>query len=184
MKSQILFLVAAATLAALCAIQAPAAGADAKAEGTLTVAKVPVKLAHVYAAAQKGFFDEKIDDVLVLLTDVPLSGAALTDPFERRKMEKEGKLHSVEAVINAKGQPINVTVRDKAFGGPPVSGGSTEDLFEAKSNDGKTISGRLHRSKPGASLVTIRTSYSPGSSASYRSLGTQNPQSRSQLRYC
>ena len=138
---------------------APAAAADARAEGTLTVAKAPVKLVHAYAAAQKGFFDEKVDDVLVLLTDVPLSGAALTDPFERQKMEKDGKLHSVEAVINAKGQPINVTVRDKAFGGPPVSGGSTEDLFDAKTNDGKTISGRLHRNKPGASFDDVPFTY-------------------------
>ena len=159
MKEHLVLLVAASALSLLCAAPAAGAGMDAKAEGTLTVAKVPSKLAFAYAAAQKGFFDEKVDDVLVLLTDVPLSGAALTDPFERRKMEKEGKLRSVEAVINAKGQPINVTVRHKAFGGPPVSGGSTEDLFEAKVNDGKTISGRLHRGKPGASFDDVPFTY-------------------------
>lgn len=157
MKKHVIFFVAASAFTLLSAL--PGAAADGKAEGTLTVAKTPVKLAHAYAAAQKGFFDEKSDDVLVLLTDVPLSGAALTDPFERRKMEKEGKLHSVEAVINAKGQPINVTVRDKAFGGPPVSGGSTEDLFEAKTNDGKTVAGRLHRGKLGASFDDVPFTY-------------------------
>ena len=153
----VLVLVAASALTLLQA--SPAAGADGKAEGTLAVAQAPVKLSHAYAAAQKGFFDGKVDDVLVLLTDVPLSGAALTDPFERRKMEKEGKLRSVEAVIDAKGQPINVTVRDKAFGGPPVSGGSTEDLFEPKTNDGKTIAGRLHRNKPGTSFDDVPFTY-------------------------
>ena len=157
MKEHVVLFFAASVFTLLSAL--PAAGADGKAEGTLTVAKTPVKLAYAYAAAQKGFFDEKVDDVLVLLTDVPLSGSALTDLFERRKMEKEGKLRSVEAVINAKGQPINVTVRDKAFGGPPVSGGSTEDLFEAKANDGKTIAGRLHRGKPGASFDDVRFTY-------------------------
>lgn len=157
MKKYVALFITMSAFTVLCAL--PAAGGDWKVEGTLTVAKVPVKLVHAYAAAQKGFFDAKIDDVLVLLTDVPLSGAALTDPFERRKMEKEGKLHCVEAVINAKGQAINVTVRGKEFGGPPVSGGSTEDLFEAKVNDGKTIAGRLHRGKPGASFDDIPFTY-------------------------
>jgi hypothetical protein len=157
MKGLIGLFVAVSAFTFLCAL--PAAAGDGKAEGTLTVAKAPVKILHAYAAAQKGFFDEKSDDVLVLLTDVSLSGAALTDPFERRKMEKDGKLHSVEAVINAKGQAINVTVRDKAFGGPPVSGGSTEDIFEAKVNDGKTIAGRLRRGKPGASFDDVPFTY-------------------------
>jgi hypothetical protein len=157
MKGHVVALVAAPALTLLCAL--PAAAVDGKAEGTLTVAKTPVKLVHAYAQAQEGFFDKKSNDVLVLLTDVPLTGAALTDPFERRKMEKEGKLRSVEAVINAKGQAINVTVRDKAFGGPPVSGGSTEDIFEPKTNDGKTIAGRLHRGKPGASFDDVPFTY-------------------------
>jgi hypothetical protein len=157
MKRHFVALVAASALTVLCAL--PAAGEDGKAEGTLTVAKTPVKLVHVYARAEKGFFDPKVDDTLVLLTDVPLSGAALTDPFERRKMEKEGKLRAVEAVINAKGQAINVTVRDKAFGGPPVSGGSTEDVFESKTNDGKAIAGRLHRRTPGASFDDVPYTY-------------------------
>lgn len=150
-------LVAAFALPFLCA--PTAAAADGKAEGTLTVAKTPVKLVHAYAQAQKGFFDPEKDDVLVILSDVPLAGPALTDPFERRKMEKEGKLRSVEAVIDAKGQAINVTVRDKAFGGPPVSGGSTEDVFEPKANDGATISGRLWRRSPGASFDDVPYTY-------------------------
>lgn len=144
-------------LTLLCALPAPAA--DGNAEGTLTVGKTPVKLVYAYAQAQKGFFDPKSDDVLVILSDVPLSGAALTDASERRKMEKEGKLRSVETVIDAKGQPINVTVRDKAFGGPPVSGGSTEDLFEAKTFDGKSAAGRVHRRKPGASFDDVPFTY-------------------------
>ena len=157
MKGHVVVLAAASAMMLLSA--PPTAGDEGKADGTLTVAKTPVKISHAYAQAQKGFFDEKSEDILVLLTDVPLSGAALTDPFERRKMEKEGKLRSVEAVIDAKGQPINVTVRDKAFDGPPVSGGSTEDIFVPKTNDGKTISGRLYRSKPGASFDDVPFTY-------------------------
>jgi hypothetical protein len=85
MKKHVALFVTVSSFTFLCVL--PAAGGDGKVEGTLTVAKVPVKLVHAYAAAQKGFFDAKSDDVIVLLTDVPLSGAALTDPFERRKME-------------------------------------------------------------------------------------------------
>jgi len=157
MKRYVVALIASSALTVLCAL--PAAGEDGKAEGTLTVAKTPVKLVHVYAQAQEGFFDKKANDTLVLLTDGPLSGAALTDPFERRRLEKEGKLRAVEAVINVKGQAINVTVRDKAFGGPPVSGGSTEDVFESKTNDGKTIAGRLYRRTPGASFDDVPYTY-------------------------
>ncbi|HQR45462.1 MAG TPA: hypothetical protein PLB02_06145 [Thermoanaerobaculia bacterium] len=163
MKRHLAVLAAASAFSLLSAV--PAAADEGKADGTLTVAKTSVKLVHVYAQAQKGFFDAKVDDVLVLLTDVPLSGAALTDQFERRKMEKEGKLHSVEAVINAKGQAINVTVRDQAFGGPPVSGGSTEDVFDSKTNDGKTIAGRLHRASPGKSFDDVPYTYDVAFSA-------------------
>lgn len=138
---------------------APAPVGAGKAEGTLTVANAPVKLLHVCAQAQKGFFDPNSDDVLVLLTDIPLLGAARTDSFERRRLEKEGKLHAVEAVINAKGQAINVTVRHKALGGPPVSGGSTEDVFEPKTHDGKTLAGRLFRKSPGKSFDDVPYSF-------------------------
>jgi hypothetical protein len=150
-------LVAALAIPFLCAPAAVAA--DGKADGTLTVAKTPVKLVHAYAQAQAGFFDPRKDDVLVILSDAPLSGTALTDPFERRKMEKEGKLRSVEAVVSAKGQAVNVTVRDKSFGGPEASGASSEDTFEAKVNDGKTISGRLFRKSPGASFDDVPFTY-------------------------
>lgn len=150
--------VAAATAFSLCCAL-PVAGGEGKAGGTLTVQKAPIKLVHAYAQAQKGFFDEKRDDVLILLTDVPLAGTALTDAFERRKMEKDGKLRAIEAVIDAKGQAVNVTVRDPAFGGPPVSGGSTEDVFEAKTFDGKTAAGRLYRKSPGASFDDVPFTY-------------------------
>jgi hypothetical protein len=146
-------LVAAASFALLAAL--PARAGEGKAEGTLTVAGKPVKLAYAYAQAVEGFFDKKKDDVVVILSDVPLAGAALTDEFERRRLEKEGKLRSVEATFNADKQAINVTVRDKAFGGPPVSGGSTDDVFEAKTFDGKTAAGRLSRKKPGKSFDDV-----------------------------
>ena len=59
------------------------------------------------------------------------------------------------AIEGVEKQPINVTVRNKAFGGPPVSGGSTDDVFEAKAFDGKTAAGRLSRKKPGASFDDV-----------------------------
>jgi hypothetical protein len=132
--------------------------ADGTAKGTLTVAGKAIPLTHAYALAQKGFFDAKSDDILVLLSDVPLTDAALTDPFERQKLEKAGKLHSVEAVIDAKKQPINVTVRHSAFK-MTASGGSTEDLFDATTFDGKSAAGRLHRKSPGTSFDDVPYTY-------------------------
>ena len=64
---------------------------------------------------QRTFRNSRKDDVLVILSDVPIAGTALTDPFERGKMEKEGKLLSVEAVIDAKGQAVKIST-----GSPPL----------------------------------------------------------------
>jgi hypothetical protein len=115
---------------------------DGKADGKLIVDGKPVKLAYAYASAQPGFFDKKTEDIRVLLTDVPLTGKALNDDFERINLAKQGKVHCVEVTIDAKKQPISVTIRHPSFK-VPLSGGSTEDEFVAKVFDGKVVDGRV-----------------------------------------
>jgi hypothetical protein len=131
---------------------------DGRAEGQLTVGGKPVKLTHAYAVAQKGFFDPKKDDVMVILADVPLDQKAVADDFARIALAKEGKLHSVEVVLNANKQPISVSIRHQALK-YPQSGGSTEDAFEAQVFDGKVVAGRVFRRSPGSSFDDIPFTY-------------------------
>ena len=71
-------------------------------------------------------------------------------------MEKEGKLLSVEAVVDAKGQAVNATVRDRVFGGPRERR-LQEDVFEPKTNDASTLSGRPFASRREPRSTTSRS---------------------------
>lgn len=155
------------------AILIPGAGFGAvsqegKADGQLTVGGKVTRLTYAYARAQKGFFDEKTEDVLVILSDVPLDTAALADDFTRIDLAKAGKLHALEVTINDKQQPISASIRHNAFA-HPVGGGSSEDAFEAQTFDGKVAAGRLFRKTPGESFDDIPFTYD----ASFRAVITR-----------
>jgi len=111
-------------------------------DGKLTVAGQTTKLTQVYAYSTKGFFDEKKDDTVVLLTDRAITDAQLRDGFALRRLAEEGKLSFVQETISTAGQIVNFTVGHRAFKMSP-SGGSTEHRFEGKL-DGKTVSGKVY----------------------------------------
>jgi hypothetical protein len=137
-----------AFLAALPAFVAPEGlAADARAEGTLTVNGKTAKLAYAYAWVEPGFFDKKKEDVHVILSDVPLPPKALEDTFERIHMADEGRLHAMEVIFSADGKVISTSFRDKAFKASP-SGVSSDDVFEQKTFDGKSVAGRFRSTKP------------------------------------
>ncbi len=110
-------------------------------DGKLTVAGQTTKLTQAYAYSTKGFFDEKKDDTVVLLTDRAITDAQLRDGFALRHLAEEGKLTFIQETINAAGQIVNFTVGNKAFKMSP-SGGSTEHRFEGKL-DNKSIAGKV-----------------------------------------
>lgn len=145
-------------LIGLIGMSSMAMAADGKADGKLIVDGKPVNLANAYAFAQQGFFDKKTEDIRVLLTDVPLTVKAVEDDFERINLAKQGKLHCIEIIIDAKKQPISVTVRHPSFK-VTQSGGSTEDVFEATVFDGKTVAGRVFRKSPGKSFEDLEYTY-------------------------
>jgi hypothetical protein len=125
-----------------------ARAADGKAEGTITVNGKTTKLSYAYARAVKGFFDKTKEDVVVVLTDVPLEGKALEDEFERIHMADAGKLHAFEITIDADGKPISTAFRDNGFKKASPSGLSSEDVFTKKVFDGKSVEGRYKSAKP------------------------------------
>jgi hypothetical protein len=137
-----------ALLAAFGLLASPAArAADGRAEGTITVNGKTTKLTHAYARAVKGFFDKTKEDVVVILSDVPLEAKALEDQFERSRMADAGKLHAFEITIDADGKPISTAFRDNGFRKASPSGLSSADVFTKKVFDGKTVEGSYKSAK-------------------------------------
>jgi hypothetical protein len=120
---------------------APAASADGKAEGTLTVNGKITKIAFAFARSVPGFFDKNVNDIQVIVSDVPLDAKALADEFLRGRMAKEGKLHAFEITIDAAGTPVSTAWRHNGFKGPMPSGLSSDDVFTKKILDGKYVEG-------------------------------------------
>jgi hypothetical protein len=150
--------VAAATLPLVLLLAARAGGAENRVEGELVVDGKPVKMTRVWAFAQKGFFDEKKQDVVVLMCDAPLAADAVHDPFARTDLVKAGKLHCVEQTIDEGGQVIHYKVQHERFG-VPEGGGSTYHVFEPKTFDGKTAAGRSRTTAPQKSFDDVPYSY-------------------------
>jgi hypothetical protein len=151
-KSGISFVVVILSLFAASAL------AENKVEGELVVDGKAVKITQVYSFAEKGFFDEKKQDVVVLMCDAPVPPAAVRDQSERMDLVKGGKLHCVEQTIDADKQVINYKVQHNRFG-MPEGGGSTYHVFEAKTFDGKTAAGRSRTTAPQKSFDDVPYSY-------------------------
>jgi hypothetical protein len=127
-----------------------AAVLEGSATGKLTVAGKETPLRYAYARAEKGFFDPTKEDIRVILSDVPLTDQALDDDFTRNRMAQDGKLHSVEVVIDSEKRPISGVLRHPAFvrtqGFVSVSG---MHRFEPKKFDGRFVEGKLATDRPG-----------------------------------
>jgi hypothetical protein len=149
MKSGVRVFVAGLILAGGAAAMAPrAAAAEGKAEGKLTVAGKSTDVKYAYASAGPGFFDKTKEDVTVIVSDVPLDAKALEDEFERIHMADAGKLHAFEITFDADAKPISTSFRHKGFTKASPSGLSSEDVFEKKTFDAKTVEGRYKSAKP------------------------------------
>jgi hypothetical protein len=133
--------------------------AEDRAKGELVVDGKTVAITQAYAYAEKGFFDNEKQDVVVLLCDAPVPPAAIRDSFARKELIDAGKLHCVEQVINSEKQVINFKVHDKSFGSRQPGGGSTEHVFDAKTFDGKTVAGRSYTKSQQKSFDDVPYSY-------------------------
>jgi hypothetical protein len=130
-------------------LAATAGAQEGTASGTLTVAGKTTPLTHVYARAQKGFFDATKEDILVILSDVAIPEDALSDEFARHKMAADGTLHGVEVVLAPDKQAVSGGLLHEAFAetqGYVSVAGMHE--FQAKTFDGKVVEGTLSTSKP------------------------------------
>ena len=113
--------------------------AASSASGTITVNGTTTKVQYGYAHQVKGFFDPKKNDVEILLSDAPLTGAALTDSFARKDLSDAGKIHTFEITINSKAIPVSSTFHHGGFKGPTPSGLDSSDPFTKKIFTAKRI---------------------------------------------
>jgi hypothetical protein len=113
------------------------------AEGQFTVAGNTIEIQHAYAIAQPGFFDETKEDIVLIVTNIPLSDKAIEDQWARNALVSEGSLKSIEITINSEQQPISVSVKHPAFQANP-SGFSSDYILELKTFDEKNVEGRMY----------------------------------------
>lgn len=113
------------------------------AEGQLTVAGNKVQIQHAYAMSQPGYFDKTKEDIVLIVTNIPLSDKAIEDRWERNALVSEGTLKTVEITINSKQQPISVSVKHPAFKASP-SGFSSNYILELKTFNEKNVEGRMY----------------------------------------
>jgi hypothetical protein len=115
--------------------------------GTIVVNGKTTTVKYAYASAAPGFFDKTKEDVTVIVSDVPLDGKALEDQFERMHMADAGKLHAFEISIGPDGKPNSTSFRSNDFKKASPSGLSSDDVFEKKTFDGKTVEGHYKSAK-------------------------------------
>jgi hypothetical protein len=135
----------------------PATTADTV-SGSLEVAGKKVTITHGFAQAKKGFFDETMNDIQVVLCDAVVPVGSTREEFARRELADAGKVHCVENTINAKNQVINFSLRHNAFKMSP-SGGSTSAIFEPKVVTATRIEGRIRTTETMKSFEDIPYSY-------------------------
>jgi hypothetical protein len=128
--------------------RALAAGADGKAQGTLTVNGKTIDVAYAYARSVPGFADPSTKDIQVIVSDVPLDGNALADEFARIGMAKNGKLHAFEITIDATGTPVSTAWRHDGFKGPMPSGINSADVLTKTALDETVIEASYKSAAP------------------------------------
>lgn len=119
-----------------------AMAADGEATGQLVVGGKSTPLKYAYAVPQRD------GETLLIVSDEPLSNKAIKDVFERIHMADDGKLHTVEMLLDSKRTMTSVSMQHegfKAHGG----GYSSSNHFEPSASGAGSIAGRIYTSEPG-----------------------------------
>ena len=116
------------------------------ATGGITAKGRRFALRYAYASVQPGFFDKKSEDIKLLLTDVPVAAELRGDVFALSRLADSGKLHGIEVVLDAKGEPMSGFLFLDAFNSMVSAAGMHR--FERKAIERKLIAGRLFTEQP------------------------------------
>jgi hypothetical protein len=158
-KSIVRAQIAPMTSVGMLALVTVPAEAQNRAQGNLIVDGKAVAITQVYAYVEEGYVDEKKLDVVVLLCDVPVPAAAVREGMARGAPVEAGKLTCVRQIINADKVARDSEVRHVRFGHRPPRGYTSEQVFDAKTFDGKTIAGRAHTTTMQKSFEDVPYSY-------------------------
>ena len=101
--------------------------ASGRAKGTFTAGtSKPVKLRYAYAQVQKSDDTPPKQEILLLLSDMPLDDEARDDWSKRSQMARKGTLHAVALTVNvADKTPASTNLYHEAFQGSMSLSGST-----------------------------------------------------------
>lgn len=119
--------------------------AGASASGTVMVNGKLTTIRFGYARQVVGFFDPTKNDIEVVLSDVALTGSALTEGSARSTLARSGKAHIFEITIDADGKPVSTSFHHAGFTGPSPSGLDSTDVF-TKQNITATAVGARYQS--------------------------------------
>ena len=116
------------------------------ATGAITVNGRQFELRYAYASVQPGSFDARTEDVRVLLTDVPVDEPSQADTTALVRLARTGRLHGIEVVLDAKGEPMSGSLFLDSFNG--MASVSGVHRFEPKALERSLISGRMFTDSP------------------------------------
>jgi len=128
------------------ALPPQAAGLEGTVTGTLALNGVPATISHVWATAQRGFFDKTSEDIRLLFSDVPLSDADRADVFALIHLGRDGKARVLEVVLDKDGHPISGEIYAKEFDGHVSVTGMHR--FARERFERTAIAGRLYMEAP------------------------------------
>ena len=116
------------------------AQSPATVSGTLTIDGKTYKLTHVRAQEQKDPFDASKKQVRVVLSDVEVSITAMHDDDEYMDLINADKLHSIEFVFTAAGDPVTGGIKHDMAEHQFTVGSYT---FEKQRFDATVVAGKV-----------------------------------------
>jgi hypothetical protein len=124
--------------------------ADGTANGTFTVKGKATKLAYAYATAKPDSSDKTKEEIVLILSDVPLTPKVVQDPmpFGLQDMTKANQLHAIKATISALKAVTSTSLYDSAFKFSSVSVAGSNIKLDVQTLDKTTIAGKLYTAKP------------------------------------
>jgi hypothetical protein len=126
------------------------AAADGTANGTFTVKGKATKLVYAYATAKPDPSDKTKEEIVLILSDVPLTPAVRRDPtpFGLQDLTRANKLHAISIRIDSSKAITSTSMYDYAFKMGSVSVAGSNIKLDVKTLDKATIAGKVYTAKP------------------------------------
>ena len=125
-----------------------AAAAEGTASGKLTLGDKTTPLTHAYALARPDAFDKTKENVLIVLSDVPIPEDSLWEDFPGLRMGAAGRLHAVEVELRSDKSVKAGGVVDASFVDSQGYYGMENPQVQLTTFDARTVEGKLFTAKP------------------------------------